>query len=73
MKWVKFTFLWLIAVAILWALFWFGVSDFFQPIVFLGEPDIPEHRPIARLAFSWLMMIIVFLTAIFLSKKTLED
>ncbi len=64
--------LWLVAGALLVALWMFGVSDLIRP-VHLGGEETGLHRPFARLAFSWLMMAVVFLTAIFLTKSTLED
>ncbi|MCX7007409.1 MAG: hypothetical protein NTY53_09215 [Kiritimatiellaeota bacterium] len=72
MKWIKTIVLWIVTGAVLCGLWMFGVSDFVRPVSLGGEMP-PFHRPFARLGFSWLMMAIVFVTAIFLTKKTLDE
>jgi hypothetical protein len=70
MKWIKTILLWIVTGGIIWSLYMFGIRDFDR----LGDQYGPNpFRPLFRIALAWVIGGIVFVVAVFITRKTMEE
>jgi hypothetical protein len=65
----KLAITWVIAVLLIWAFLWFGLSDVRHPEEMDQYINRNPMRPLFRIAFGWIMASLVTAAAIYMTRS----